>query len=195
MQMIEEAYAIISKYSKLKPWRPGMIDVYVYDVMVGMHENDYTEDTVEYIWHKTPDEVMEFLIEDTRIFDLEYGWEQFDEEIREYLIENNLTLIGRKRIIEDDSEEQSEPTKDDMKGTEKQMKGLDKDKKELAQLQAKAKDIIFKYTEDTPQGRKVKGSISDYKKAIGNIPDKIKQLKKKIDSIEKPTTDDEEEQD
>ena len=114
-------------------------------------------------------------------------------DLQKYLIENNLTLMGRRRISEDvDPDETPEPTKDDMKSTDKEMKGLDKDKKKLAQLQAQAKDIIFKYTKDTPQGRKLKGSIEDYKKAIGTIPDQIKQLKKKVDAVENPKAEDEE---
>ena len=114
-------------------------------------------------------------------------------DLQKYLIENNLTLTGKLRMSEDvDPDETPEPTKDDMKSTDKEMKDLDKNKKLLAQLQAKAKDIIFKYTIDTPQGRKVKGSISDYNKAIGTIPNQIKQLKKKIDAVENPTASDSE---
>lgn len=117
-------------------------------------------------------------------------------DLQKYLIENNLTLTGRRRLFEDvDPDETPEPTKDDMKSTDKEMKNLDKNKKELSQLQAKAKDIIFKYTIDTPQGRKIKGSITDYKKAIGDIPKKIKELEKKIKKVENPTTDDTDEQD
>jgi hypothetical protein len=117
-------------------------------------------------------------------------------DLQRYLIENNLTLLGKSRLLEEaDPKETPEPTKDDMKSTDKDTKDLDNNKKELANLQAKAKDIIFKYTEDTPTGRKVKGSISNYKKAIGDIPNKIKQLKNKIDAIEDPKTDDTTEQD
>jgi hypothetical protein len=111
-------------------------------------------------------------------------------DLQKYLIENNLTLTGKIRLFEEDQEEASEPTEDDMKSTDKEMRDLDKNKKELEKLQAKAKDIIFKYTIDTPQGRKIKGSISDYNKAIGDIPNKIKQLKKKIDAVENPTSSD-----
>jgi myosin heavy subunit len=114
-------------------------------------------------------------------------------DLQKYLIENNLTLICRKRISEDvDPDKTPEPTKDDMKSTDKEVKELQNNKKKLADLQAKAKDIIFKYTIDTPQGRKVKGSISDYKKAIGDIPNQIKQLNKKIDAIENPSAEDNE---
>jgi hypothetical protein len=92
--------------------------------------------------------------------------------LQKYLSENHLTLVSKIRINEEE-----ESTKEK---TDTENKGSDKDKQELAQLQAKAKDIIFKYTIDTPQGRKVKGSISDYKRAIGDIPRKIQNLKKKL---------------
>ena len=115
--------------------------------------------------------------------------------LQKYLIENNLTIIGRRRISEDvDPDETPEPTKDDMKKTDKEVNDLQKNKKELEALQAKAKDIIFKYTKDTPEGRKVKGSIEDYKRAIGDIPNRIKQLKKKIGAVETPSAEEETEE-
>lgn len=112
--------------------------------------------------------------------------------LQKYLIENNLTL---RSIVAIKEEEEKEPSKKDMKDTEKDMRKLDAQKKELADLKAKAKDIIFKYTVDTPQGRKVKGSIADYKKAIGDIPQKIKNLEKKIKSIEEPSSDSQDSED
>jgi peptidoglycan hydrolase CwlO-like protein len=116
--------------------------------------------------------------------------------LQKYLIENNLTIISKRRISEDvDPDETPEPTKDDMKQTDQEVKNLQKNKKELAALQAKAKDIMFKYTVDTPQGRKIKGSIDDYKRAIGDIPKKIKELQKKIKPVENPTANDTDEQD
>jgi peptidoglycan hydrolase CwlO-like protein len=116
--------------------------------------------------------------------------------LQKYLIENNLTIISKRRISEDvDPDETPEPTKDDMKQTDQEVKNLQKNKKELAALQAKAKDIMFKYTVDTPQGRKIKGSIDDYNRAIGDIPKKIKELQKKIKAVENPTANDTEEQD
>ena len=39
---------------------------------------------------RSPDEVMEHIIQEGPIFDLEYGWDAFDEEIRDYLIMNNF---------------------------------------------------------------------------------------------------------
>lgn len=111
--------------------------------------------------------------------------------LQKYLIENHLTLTGRIRLSEEDAEK--EPSKEDMKSTEKDMRELDKNKKELKNLQAKVKDIIFKFTKDTPQG-KVLIDVTAYKKAIGELPKKIKDLKKKIDAVENPSTEDETEE-
>ena len=116
--------------------------------------------------------------------------------LQKYLIENNLTLKGIIRLQEEDAAALAQDNSTSSNtSSDKDTKDLEKNKKQLEQLQAKAKDIIFKYTEDTPTGRKVKGSISNYKKAIGDIPNKIKQLKNKIDAIEDPKTDDTTEQD
>lgn len=93
MKLIEEGYAVITKYSQMKPWRPGLIDLYVYDIMVGMYESDYEDvDSMTWIWTKKPDEIMEHLIEDTRIFDLEFGWEALDEDVRDYLSLNGFII-------------------------------------------------------------------------------------------------------
>ena len=60
--------------------------------MMGMHESDYeNESTVpSYIWRKTPDEIMQHIIDKGYIFDLQYGVESLDEEIRDYLIMNDF---------------------------------------------------------------------------------------------------------
>jgi len=112
--------------------------------------------------------------------------------LQKYLIENNLTANGKRRLAEDvDSDKTPEPTKDDMKQTDKEMRDLQKNKKELALLQAKVKDVIFKYTKDTPKGKELT-DVEGYKKAIGDVPTKIKNLKKKIDAVENPKVDDNE---
>lgn len=111
--------------------------------------------------------------------------------LQKYLIENNLTLTGKIRLREEeDAETETEPSKEDMKSTEKDMRDLDKNKKQLKNLQAKVKDIIFKFTKDTPKG-KVLIDVTAYKKAIGDLPKKIKDLKKKIDAVENPSANDE----
>lgn len=92
MQLLEDALAMVSKYTTTDQWRPGLMDLWVYDKLISMHESDYeNESTVpDFIWRKTPDEIMEILITSNRIFDMEYGWEAFDEEVREWLIENEF---------------------------------------------------------------------------------------------------------
>lgn len=93
MQLLEDAMQLVSKYTKTDMWRPGIIDLYVYDILIGMHESDYEDiEMMTYIWNKTPDEVMQHIIDGPRIFDLEFGWEQLDEEIREYLLDNNFIV-------------------------------------------------------------------------------------------------------
>lgn len=102
--------------------------------------------------------------------------------LQKYLIENNLTLIGNKRLLEADEEE---PSDEEIEKNDKSAKELDKNKKELELLQGKLKDIIFKFTKDTPEG-KVLTNVTAYKKAVGDLPKKIKDVKKKIDAVEKP---------
>ena len=108
--------------------------------------------------------------------------------LQKYLIENNLTLISNKRLRESDEE----PSDEEIKKNDKSAKELDKNKKDLELLQGKLKDIIFKYTKDTPQG-KVLTNVTAYKKAVGDLPKKIKDLKKKIDSVENPSSEENEE--
>lgn len=90
MRLLEEAVAYVSKYTKNYN-RPGLMDLWVYDMLISMHESDYSSvEFMTYIWRKTPDEVMQHIIESGRIFDLEFGWDQLDEEIRDYMLENDF---------------------------------------------------------------------------------------------------------
>jgi hypothetical protein len=113
--------------------------------------------------------------------------------LQKYLIENNLTLTGRIRLFEEEEETEKEPSKEDMKSTEKDMRELDKNKAKLKDLQAKVKDIIFKFTKDTPTG-KVLTDVTAYKKAIKDLPQQIKDLKKKIEAVENPSAEQKEEE-
>lgn len=102
MQMLEEIMPLLSKYSKMQPWRPGLIDLYVYDIMLGMYESDYEDvDNMSWVWTKKPDEVMQHIIDSPRIFDLEYGWESLDEDIRDYLSQEGFLVD-----VDDISEEE-----------------------------------------------------------------------------------------
>ena len=93
MQLLEDAMLLVNKYTTTDNWRPGLVDLLVYDIMVGMYESDYeNESTVpDYIWRKKPDEIMEYIINDTNyIFDLMYGLENLDDEIRNFLIDKKF---------------------------------------------------------------------------------------------------------
>jgi hypothetical protein len=111
--------------------------------------------------------------------------------LQKYLIQNNLTLRAVRALREEDSDEEEEPSKEDLKSTETDMRQLDKDKQQLKMLQAKVKDIIFKFTKDTPKG-KVLSDVTAYKKAIGTLPAKVKELQNKIKNIENPSTEENE---
>lgn len=111
--------------------------------------------------------------------------------LQRYLVENNLTLISKIREEEEDQE--VEPTKADLKSSEASFRNIDKKKKEYATLQAKVKTIIDKYTEKSPDGSLKLKDVAGYKKEVGNIPDRLKLLKKQIDQVENPKMDTDEE--
>ena len=100
--LLEEAYALVSQYTKTDAWRPGLVDLCVYNALVGMHEDDAEEEVSTYVWIKTPDECMQYIMDKNYIFDdLEYGFEQLYEAIREYLINNDL-IVDADSIEEDE---------------------------------------------------------------------------------------------
>ena len=92
MQLLEDALQLVTKYTTSGDWRPGLVDLWVYDKLISLHESDYENGSTvpDFLWRKTPDEIMEIIINGPRIFDMEYGWDQFDEEVREYLIMNDF---------------------------------------------------------------------------------------------------------
>lgn len=113
--------------------------------------------------------------------------------LKKYLVENNLTLISKIREEEEDLDQEAEPSKQDLKSTETTFRNIDKKKKEYSELQAKVKAIIAKYTEKAPDGTLKLKDVAGYKKEVGNIPDRLKLLKKQIDSVENPKLDSDEE--
>ena len=98
LSLLHDLMLLATKYSQTSPWRPAITDLWVYDTIIGMHENDAEDDY--WIWNTTPDEVMSHLIDAGKVFDLEYGYEQADEEIREYLIDNDF-IVDADSIDED----------------------------------------------------------------------------------------------
>lgn len=94
MQLLEDAMASVNKYTTTDSWRPGIVDLLIYDIMINMHESDYENGSTvpDFLWRDTPDHIMQKIIDSGRIFDLEYGVENLDEEIRDYLIQNDFIV-------------------------------------------------------------------------------------------------------
>mgnify|MGYP006278929803 CR=1 FL=1 len=92
MQILEDTMVELNKYTNMQPWRPSLMDLWVYDKLITMHESDYENGSSipDFIWHKKPDEIMETIIASDKIFDMEYGWDDFDEQVRDYLIINDF---------------------------------------------------------------------------------------------------------
>lgn len=101
--------------------------------------------------------------------------------LQKYLTENNLTLI--QKIREDADEQPQEVTTE----PETPVKDLEKKKADLVKMKARVKDIIMKYTVDTPDGRQIK-DIEAYKKAVGSLPQQIKHLQNQIDDSDNNKT-------
>ena len=110
--------------------------------------------------------------------------------LKRYLTENNLTIISK---IREEDEGDIEPSPTDRKQSEKEFRVLDKKKKEYADLQAKVKAIIAKYAVKGPDGNIKLKDVGAYKTEVGNMPDRLKLLKKQIDAVENPKLDSDEE--
>ena len=104
MQLLEDAIQLVNKYTTTDEWRPGIVDLLVYDIMIGMHESDYENGSTvpSYIWRDTPDHIMQHMIDKSRIFDLEFGLEDLDEQIRDYLIIENFIVDPLDESVSDE---------------------------------------------------------------------------------------------
>jgi hypothetical protein len=84
IQLLENALQNIQAYTKHSDgWRPGLVDVAVYNSLINMYEQDVEDG--EYIWSDTPDHIMEKIMTSGYIFDLEYGMDDLYEALREHL--------------------------------------------------------------------------------------------------------------
>jgi hypothetical protein len=111
--------------------------------------------------------------------------------LEKYLTENNLTIISK--IREEAGDEETGPSKADLKKTEKDFRELYKDKAKYAELQKKVKAVLSKYAVKQPDGSLKLKDVQAYKREVGNMPDQLKLLKQKIQQIENPETDTDEE--
>ena len=95
MALLETAYAHLCKYSSTPEdeFRPGLVDLYVYDILVSAYEKDYEDvNFMDYLWRVTPDEAMLNIIENNKLFSLEFGEEYLYEELMEYLRDKELII-------------------------------------------------------------------------------------------------------
>jgi hypothetical protein len=92
IELIKNALEQVKQYtSHADGWRPGLVDIFVYNYILDMHENDaYDVDNVEWIWNDTPDNIMQKIIESDYVFDIEYGAEDLYETLRTYLHEKDF---------------------------------------------------------------------------------------------------------
>ena len=110
--------------------------------------------------------------------------------LKRYLTENNLTIISK---IREEEEGDIEPSQTDLKQSEKDFRNLDKDRKELERLRKIVKKFLGKYTKRDAKGKLTITDTAAYKKAVGQIPYDIQRLKAKIEKIENPKLDSDEE--
>jgi hypothetical protein len=95
MALLETAYAHLCKYTSTPEdeFRPGLVDLYVYDILVSAYEKDYEDvNFMDYLWRVTPDEAMLHIIENNKIFSLEFGDEYIYEELMDYLGDKELII-------------------------------------------------------------------------------------------------------
>lgn len=95
LNILKNTLEQLNSYTTMRPWRPSLMDLWVYNQLINMYESDYGNDysgVPDFIWRKSPDEIMQHIIDSPRIFDMEYGWDSFDEEIRNYLIDNDFIV-------------------------------------------------------------------------------------------------------
>ena len=91
MQILEDAYQNMQSYTQMQPWRPAIVDLCVYDMIIDMHALEDIENP-EYMWKDTPDHIMQNIIESEYVFEMDYGLEDLQEQINNYLIENSFII-------------------------------------------------------------------------------------------------------
>jgi hypothetical protein len=103
MQLLEDAHASIDAYTNAGEWRPGLVDLIVFDYLIDMYQSDKESDEPDYFWNDTPDHVMEFMIQTGQVFDIEYGAQELWESLRDWLQEADF--ITTTDELEEEEEE------------------------------------------------------------------------------------------
>ena len=95
MALLETAYEHICKYTSTPEdeFRPGLNDLYVYDILVSAYDNNYSDvNFMDHLWRVTPDEAMFHIIENNKLFSLMNGDEILFEELMDYLRDEELII-------------------------------------------------------------------------------------------------------
>lgn len=94
--LLKEMFQTLNSYThQQSSWRPGLVDLTIYNELNDMYESDMDNpEFAELLWKKTPDEVMQNILDTNHIFDsaFEFGSEQLFEELRDYLIEEGFIV-------------------------------------------------------------------------------------------------------
>jgi hypothetical protein len=90
INLLESALINVKAYTKhTDGWRPGLVDLFVYDYLMQMHEED--EENLDIVWTDTPDHIIEAIMNSGFIFDLEFGSQDLWEALRDYLNNKGYT--------------------------------------------------------------------------------------------------------
>ena len=108
MGLLTEMFQALSKYTNQQDtWRPGLVDLAIYNELNDMYHNDMDNpEHADYFWKQEPDYIMNYILETNRFFDsaLEFGSEQLYEELTDYLTKNDFIVDPTE--IDDEEEDQ-----------------------------------------------------------------------------------------
>jgi len=95
MELLEDMDILLEKYMQTSDtWRPALVDLVAFNFINGMCQNDYDGTDPDFLWRKSPDEIMQHILDTNHYFNsgIEFGADQLHEEIREYLINNDFIV-------------------------------------------------------------------------------------------------------
>ena len=88
-------FQALNKYThKQANWRPGLVDLAIYNELNDMFNTDMENPNPDYIWKHDVDHIMAHILETNHFFDsaFEFGSEQLYEELNDYLVINDFIV-------------------------------------------------------------------------------------------------------
>jgi hypothetical protein len=93
MNLLVDISVAMSKYTNAgSNWRPGIQDYCTFHTLINLYEDDMSDDNLEYMWTKTPDEIMYHIIETNNGFTIDYGWDDLYDSLRDYVKANKFVI-------------------------------------------------------------------------------------------------------